>query len=79
MSVCLGAEAAIQLGLVRIGWLTDKELALRMLQWIMAFAVAGRDQLRHTHVNPAPPCLLTALCSLQQCSTHSMVADRIWG
>lgn len=32
------------------GWLIDKELALSMLHWIMAFAVAGRDQLRHTHV-----------------------------
>jgi hypothetical protein len=47
---------------VHTGWLTDKDLALRMLQWIMAFAVAGRDQLRHTHVSPAPPCLLTGFC-----------------
>jgi hypothetical protein len=62
---------------VLAGWLTDKELALCMLQWIMAFAVAGRDQLRHTHVR-----LVSRVWSMNSASTvlkaTAVVASRIW-
>ena len=33
-----------------MGWMTDSRTRLSMLHWILGFAIAARDQLRHTHV-----------------------------
>ena len=32
------------------GWMRDKDLALQMLHWIIAFSVSAKNQLRHLHV-----------------------------
>ena len=36
----------------------DRDIAVAMLRWIMAFAAAAKDQLRHTHVRRSQLSLL---------------------
>lgn len=51
-----------------IGWVRDRDIAVAMLRWIMAFAAAAKDQLRHTHVRRAQPSLLLLRARAQMCT-----------
>lgn len=41
--------ASADLGRLALGCITDKDVSVGIIKWIMAFASAARDQLRHTH------------------------------